>query len=188
VPVVRDLLPAIHRHDHRRYAIGGLSTADALWIHPARSVRVRSRAMDWESVGTSMARMAAAFILALPIAWNRERAEHSAGLRTFPLVAVAATAYTLLATEIFAGSPDAQARIVQGLITGIGFVGAGAILKHETTVRGTATAASIWSTGALGAACAYNRFDIAFVLSAITFATLRLLTPWKQEGGSSQEG
>jgi putative Mg2+ transporter-C (MgtC) family protein len=151
------------------------------WDLSRRRSRVYDAGMDWNSAASSMARMAAAFVLALPIAWNREHEEQSAGLRTFPLVAVAATAYALLATELFAGSLEAQARILEGLITGIGFVGAGAILKQSASVRGTATAASIWSTGAVGAACAYNRFDIALVLSAITFATLRLLRPLKQE-------
>jgi putative Mg2+ transporter-C (MgtC) family protein len=137
---------------------------------------------DWPSVAKSLGRIAVAYLLALPIGWDRELRDRSAGLRTFPLVAVAATAYTLLATELFSGNAEAQARIVQGLITGIGFIGAGAILRNGATVHGTATAASIWTIGALGAAVAYGRLEIAIVLSAVSFATLRVLSRWKPGG------
>jgi putative Mg2+ transporter-C (MgtC) family protein len=118
-----------------------------------------------------------AFVLALPVGWDREQQERSAGLRTFPLVAVASCGYVLLAERVLAGSADAQARVIEGLITGIGFIGGGAILKEGGTVRGTATAASIWSTAAIGATVAYGIYEIALVLSVINFATLRYLPP-----------
>jgi putative Mg2+ transporter-C (MgtC) family protein len=63
------------------------------------------------------------------------------------------------------------------LMTGIGFIGGGAILKEGTNVRGTATAASVWATGALGAAAAYGQYEIAIILAAINFLALWLLTP-----------
>lgn len=138
--------------------------------------------IDWSPVVHSLGRIAVSYVLALPIAWDRERGDRSAGLRTFPLVAIAATAYTLLATQLFPDSPEAQARVVQGLITGIGFVGAGAILRDGGKVRGTATAAAIWGVGALGAAVAFGRFEIALVLSLVNFATLRVLGRLKHEG------
>ncbi len=122
-------------------------------------------------------RIVSAFVLVLPVAWEREKSTRIMGLRTFPLVAVASTGYVLLATAVLGGSVDAEARIIQGLMTGIGFVGGGAILKEGHTVRGTATAASIWSTGAIGATVAYDRYDIALVISLANFLTLRLLTP-----------
>jgi putative Mg2+ transporter-C (MgtC) family protein len=75
---------------------------------------------------------------------------------------------------------DSYSRILQGLITGIGFIGGGAILKEDANVRGTATAASIWNTGAIGAAVAFSRYEIAIVLSLINFITLRWLTPIKE--------
>jgi len=56
---------------------------------------------------------------------------------------------------------------------GVGFIGGGAILKHGTQALGTATAASLWSTGALGAAVGYGLYDIAAILSAVTYVTLR---------------
>jgi len=65
--------------------------------------------------------------------------------------------------------------VLQGLITGIGFIGGGAILKTGGTVRGTATAASIWNTGLIGVAVAFARYEIAIVMSLINFVTLRLV-------------
>lgn len=135
--------------------------------------------LDWPAILWSLAKIATAYALALPIAWEREANARSAGLRTFPIVAMASCGYILFATEIFVGSPDAQARLVAGLMTGIGFVGGGAILKDRGSVHGTATAASIWNTGAIGAAVAFDRYEIAIVLSVINYASLRFLAPLK---------
>ena len=63
-----------------------------------------------------------AYVLALPIGWNREKEERSAGLRTFPLVAVAACGFFQAAETMVGDSPEATARVVEGLITGMGFV------------------------------------------------------------------
>ncbi|WP_459676452.1 MgtC/SapB family protein [Acidisoma sp. 7E03] len=120
-----------------------------------------------------------AYLLALPAGWNREKRERSAGLRTFPLVAVAACGFVLIGTAA-AGPGSAQARILQGLLTGVGFIGAGAILKGAHHTHGTATAASLWATGALGAAVGYGLFGIASLLSLAIFATLRFTTGLKE--------
>src|SRR5688572_931295 len=95
-----------------------------------------------------LARLAAAFILALPIAWDREQRERSAGLRTFTLVAVSTCGIFISARGALGGTPEAESRVWQGLLAGIGFIGSGAILKTKDGVRGTATAASIWNTAA----------------------------------------
>lgn len=121
--------------------------------------------------------MMAAYLLALPIGWNREKEERSAGVRTFPLVAMAACGYVLIATSLPGSSPDSQSRLLAGLMTGIGFVGGGAILKQGDRATGTATAASLWATGAIGAAVGYGLLDIALVLSLVTVLTLALLAP-----------
>ena len=132
-------------------------------------------------------RMGAAVLLALPIAWERERSTRSLGLRTFPLVSLASCGYVLLASSVIGSGEDAQARIIQGLMTGIGFIGGGAILKQDEKVSGTATAASIWATGALGAAVGYGRFEIAVLLSLITLLMLVLLTPLSHRLGASKK-
>ncbi|HSM56357.1 MAG TPA: MgtC/SapB family protein [Candidatus Sulfomarinibacteraceae bacterium] len=135
--------------------------------------------LDWQQLLGYLLYLLAAFVLTLPMAWDRERHSRSMGLRTFPIVGVASTAFVLIARVSFGDDPDAQARIIQGLMTGIGFIGGGAILKGDGNVSGTATAASIWATGAIGAAAAYGRFEIAILVSLVNYALLRLLTPMK---------
>jgi putative Mg2+ transporter-C (MgtC) family protein len=78
--------------------------------------------------------------------------------------------------------PDiaAQSRVLQGLITGIGFVGGGAILKEGINVRGTATAASVWNAGVIGASVAMGHYGIAVALALLNLFTLRALLPIKQ--------
>ena len=120
-----------------------------------------------------------AYVLALPIGWNREREERSAGIRTFPLVAMAACGFVLIATGVLGVTSEGHARILEGLITGVGFIGGGAILKQGAQAKGTATAASLWATGALGAAVGYGLYDIAAILSAVTYLSLRFLAPLK---------
>ena len=131
---------------------------------------------DWAVVLRHLLELVLAYVFAIPIAWDRETNARTAGLRTFPLVAVAACAYMLIGYQVL-DSTDAEARVIQGLMTGMGFIGGGAILKHGGSVRGTATAASLWATGAIGLAVASHRFEIAFLISIATFLTLRYLKP-----------
>ena len=124
--------------------------------------------------------LAIAYLLALPIAWDREQSERSAGLRTFPLVAIASCGFLQAAETLIQGEPEATARIIEGIINGIGFIGGGAILVMKASIRGTATAASLWATGAIGTAVGLGVYDIAIVLSLVTFLTLRAMTPLKR--------
>jgi putative Mg2+ transporter-C (MgtC) family protein len=150
---------------------------------------------------THLIRLFIAYVFALPMAFNRERDDRGAGLRTFPLVAVGACGYMLIGIEVL-DTPDAHSRVVYGIITGIGFIGGGAILKSSGGVHGTATAASIWNVGALGVAVAWQRYDIAVILCVVNFLTLvagaRLktfvqksehaeVTPERGEGKRSEE-
>ena len=132
---------------------------------------------DWPQVWDSFIRIVLAFALAFPIGWEREKGTASIGLRTFPVVAMAACGYALIVKTMPGADPEAQARLLQGLLSGIGFIGGGAILKEGGNVRGVVTAASIWNTGAIGAAVAYQRVEIAIVLSLINFLALLWLTP-----------
>jgi putative Mg2+ transporter-C (MgtC) family protein len=124
--------------------------------------------------------LAVAYVLALPIGWNREHEERSAGLRTFPLVAMAACGFVMIATEVLGPDSQQHSRILEGLMTGIGFVGGGAILKQGDRAKGTATAASLWATGAIGAAVGYGQLDIAVILSLVTVLTLVLMAPLRK--------
>ncbi len=136
--------------------------------------------LDWNVILIHLRDLALAYLLALPIAWDQERRARSAGLRTFPLVAVSACAYMLVGMQVL-DSTDAEARVAQGLITGMGFIGGGAILKHDGIVSGTATAAALWATGAIGMAVAFGRLEIALVVMLVTFLTFRLLSRIKDE-------
>ncbi len=127
--------------------------------------------IDWQAVWFNFWHLGVAYLLALPVAFNREKASRSAGLRTFPLVAMAACGYLLVGFSIF-DDATAEARVMEGIITGIGFIGGGAILKSRGNVSGTATAASIWTTGLIGIAVAADRFEIAALLSLLMLATL----------------
>lgn len=136
--------------------------------------------VDLSQAWTSLIKIALAYLLTLPVGWEREREAHSVGVRTFPIVAMASCGYLLL---VASGDPASQSRVLQGMIAGIGFVGGGAILKEGATVRGTATAASIWSTGVVGAAVAMGRYEVAIILSVLNLITLKALWRFKQKIG-----
>lgn len=127
----------------------------------------------WRDLG----KVGIAFVLTAVIGWDREREEHSTGIRTFPIVGMASCGYLLILGPL--GSLDASSRVLQGLITGIGFIGGGAILKEGSSVKGTATAASVWNAAAIGAAVALDRYAIAIALTILTLFTLEALLPLK---------
>lgn len=132
---------------------------------------------QWPEVWKDLEQLGITYVLTAIIGWDREREAHSAGLRTFPIVGMASCGYLL----VLGAQPDvaAQSRVLQGLITGIGFVGGGAILKEGAMVRGTATAASIWNAGVIGASVAMGHYEVAVILSALNLFTLRALLPLK---------
>lgn len=130
--------------------------------------------IDWQVILTNLSQLGIAYLLALPIAWDREKEARSAGLRTFPLVSVAACGYMLTGIEVL-DSTDAEARVIQAIIAGMGFIGGGAILKGGGNVKGTATAASLWMVGAIGIAVAFHRYEIAAVLVLLDYLTLKFV-------------
>lgn len=145
---------------------------------------------EWQAAWHDISRLLLAYGLAFPLGFYREKESHSIGVRTIPLVAVASCGYVLLATG---GHMDAaaQSRVIQGLVAGVGFLGGGAILKAEGSVHGTATAASIWNTCAVGASIAVDRFYMAATLAVLNLIALWLLMPIKQrldrEGGNGDQ-
>lgn len=147
-----------------------------------------SFSFDWQQTVVDFLRVAIAFTLAVPIGWERHKSERNLGLRTFPIVAMAACGFMLVAKNLPGANADTQARLIQGLLGGIGFIGGGAILKEGASVRGLATASSIWGTGAIGAAVAFEREEIAVVLSLIMFLTLRTLTPIVESDNETEKG
>ena len=129
-----------------------------------------------------------AYLLVLPVGWYREREAHSVGVRTFPVVAMASCGYVLLGAPSPHMGPEAQSRIIQGLVAGIGFIGGGAILKSESRVHGVATAASIWNTGVVGAAVAQDRYLLAAMLAGLNLFALRVLLQVKTKLAEHETG
>jgi len=137
--------------------------------------------IDWNVLGIIAMKLTLAWALALPTGWWREREMHAVGIRTFPVVAVASCGYLLILRDIpGADGWAATSRVLQGLVAGIGFVGGGAIVRDGMSVHGTATAASIWNTGAIGAAVALGKYEVAIVLAILNVITLRGLVPLKK--------
>jgi putative Mg2+ transporter-C (MgtC) family protein len=97
-------------------------------------------------------RLGAAVLAGALIGLDRQVRNKPAGLRTVSLVSLGAAVFVLAATG---GSTDSYSRVIQGIVTGVGFLGAGAIIRGQTeeTVRGLTTAASVWLAAAVGVAC-----------------------------------
>lgn len=114
------------------------------------------------------------------IGFNREQADRPAGLRTISLVSLGSATFVLIGIQIVLqgrwsdqSSPD-PTRVLAGLVGGVGFLGAGAILRTGSRVKGVTTAASIWAAAALGAACGLGQFVVAGLATALTFMILWL--------------
>ena len=132
----------------------------------------------WQDIWNNVEHIGLAYLLTVGIGWESEQESRSAGVRTFPIVGMASCGYLLLLNPH--PDPAAQSRLLQGLITGIGFIGGGAILKDGNMVTGTATAASIWNAGIIGAAVAMDHYGIAVTLAVLNLITLRALLPLKR--------
>jgi len=137
--------------------------------------------IDWHLLWTAAGKIGGAYVLSLPTGWWSEKEGRAVGIRTFPIVAMASCGYLTILQNI-AGTDGlaANSRVLQGLVAGIGFVGGGAIVKEGMSVRGTATAASIWNMGAIGAAVALGRYEVGVVLAVMNLITLEGLVPLKK--------
>jgi putative Mg2+ transporter-C (MgtC) family protein len=131
---------------------------------------------DAAQVAHVVVRLMAAALLGAVIGMQREHAGKPAGLRTHMLVALGAALFVIAPLE-FGMPPEDMSRIVQGLATGIGFLGAGAILKmeREREITGLTTAAGIWLTAAVGVAVGLGRWGSAALGVAMTWVILAVL-------------
>lgn len=105
------------------------------------------------------------------IGLEREKTRHPAGLRTHMLVCIGATLITLVSVEMF---PNDPARVASGIVTGVGFLGAGMIFRDKNTVRGLTTAASIWAVAGVGLALGLGAYFMAAAASAAILLTLEI--------------
>jgi putative Mg2+ transporter-C (MgtC) family protein len=127
----------------------------------------------WQSIF----RLLVAAILGGVLGYERERDQQAAGLRTHMLVTLGSALFVLLFLRA-GGAISDLSRVIQGVVTGIGFLGAGAILKrdNENTIHGITTAAGIWMSTAIGMAAGLGRLDLAIpgtVLGWITLGALK---------------
>lgn len=143
--------------------------------------------MTWQEVSSDLIHLGLAYLLALPIGWDREQEVHTAGIRTFPLVAVANCGIILMVTSVPGHSFDNLSQVLQGILTGIGFIGGGAILRDQASVKGTATAASVFNIAIVGCAVGFRLYHIAVVLAALNLFTLRALRGLKKATVSKPE-
>jgi len=140
---------------------------------------------DSQHLARTIIRLVAALILGAVIGIQREHAGKSAGLRTHMLVALGAALFVVVPAQVGMGSADLS-RIIQGLATGVGFVGGGAILKlsEEHRIQGLTTAAGIWMTAAVGVAVGLGALGVALLCVVLTWITLAVL--WRIEAKGHQ--
>ena len=110
------------------------------------------------------------------LGYERERQGKAAGVRTHMLVALGAALFVLVPQQAGVSSAD-MTRVIQGVVAGVGFLGAGAIIKGgaEESVKGLTTAAGIWLTAAIGIACGLGRESTAVLSALLAFAILALV-------------
>ncbi len=128
---------------------------------------------NWDVIGRLLAAMVAGFVLGV----NRDLRGKAAGVRTHGLVAIGSSLVTIISMEVASVAeydPNAIARVVQGIITGIGFIGGGVILKlpEHRTVQGLTTAASVWISACLGIAFGAGMWRTAVFGLALTMMAL----------------
>jgi len=109
------------------------------------------------------------------VGWNRQRTNHAAGLRTMMLVSLGAAAFVAAGATLGAGDVAAAAasRVLQGIVGGIGFLGAGSLIRAGQHVKGVTTAAAIWATAGIGTA-----FGLGLYVLGATTVALTMLILW----------
>jgi putative Mg2+ transporter-C (MgtC) family protein len=148
---------------------------------------IDSMQYDFELIG----RIIIAAACGAAVGWEREWRRKPAGLRTYMLVTTGSAAFTTAAVRM--GSMNDlidPTRVIQGIIGGIGFLGAGAILQGRRAVEGLTTAAGLWVMGAVGVACGLRYYDIALtttIMAVVIVAVLGLLEAKKPTPAEPEE-
>jgi putative Mg2+ transporter-C (MgtC) family protein len=125
---------------------------------------------DWVLMG----RVALAAALGFIIGWERENRGHPAGDRTYALLALGAALFTALGLQVFPAGAD---KMVAGLVTGVGFLAGGVILRSAAgEIRGLTTAASMWAVAGVGAVVGTGRYLLGVLLAALVL----LILVWEQ--------
>lgn len=144
-------------------------------------------------------RIGAAVVLGGAVGFNREMHRRAAGFCTMILVCTGAAVFVLAQLLFASQDPHAArstdaARVIQGLLAGIGFLGGGAILHDRGKAKGVTTAAALWVTTGIGVCCGLGQFGLAFLTAAVTLVVLfvlkpveRALFPHHKNGGDADE-
>ena len=142
---------------------------------------------DGRQLAHVLIRLVMAVILGALVGLQRERAGKPAGLRTHMLVTLG-TAVFVLACSRVGMSMEGLSRVIQGIVTGIGFIGAGSILKldQERDIRGLTTAAGVWMTAAIGVAVGLGSLGVALLSTFFTLVILSLAGRLEHKGGESR--
>jgi putative Mg2+ transporter-C (MgtC) family protein len=149
--------------------------------------------MEALSAGDMAVRILAALVLGGLVGIERERKQRPAGFRTMVLISIGSAGFVIAGIESVAvmikelaasqssvgpalvSGPAEVSRVLQGLVGGIGFLGAGAVIQNKRAVRGITTAAAVWVTAGIGAACGLGLLRLAMMLSVATLFTLIVL-------------
>ena len=124
-------------------------------------------------------KVAVAALLGSIVGFEREIARKVAGIRTHALVCLASALFTSISIDAFKPYIDSTnydpSRIVSTIVVGIGFIGAGAIMRHGSRIEGTTTAASLWAIAAIGVTVGMGLFKEAFIITALIYALLQIV-------------
>ncbi len=113
-----------------------------------------------------------AVVFGAAIGLEREKSRKAAGLRTNVLICLGAAVFTIMSREMAGGINASPARIAAQIVTGVGFLGAGAIIRDRGGVYGLTTAATIWLVASIGMSCGAGAYLLAFLVTIITVAVL----------------
>ncbi len=133
-------------------------------------------------------RLVLAAALGGALGYEREKSGKAAGLRTHMLVAIGAALFVLVPQQGGMVVGD-MSRVIQGIVTGVGFLGAGAIIKHrsEHNVQGLTTAAGVWMTAAIGIACGLGREATAVISTVLALIILTIVPHLVGKGDADGE-
>ena len=134
--------------------------------------------MDWQLETLMVIRTALAAFLGAVIGWERERHGQDAGVRTYAAVSLGACAFGLVSMH---ATNQVDTRIAAQVVSGIGFLGAGLIMREQGRATGLTTAATLWTTAAVGLAIAFGMYIVSTLTAVITFSILAAhhLPGWK---------
>ena len=133
------------------------------------------QSLSWDAA----IKVSLAALLGAIVGLERVAGGHAAGLRTNMMIAISSCLFTILSIEGFPmqGSSQDTARVAAQIVTGVGFLGAGALLQTKKQIRGLTTAATIWLVAAIGMAVGTGAYFIAIFTTALSTVLLALLAP-----------